>query len=141
MSEKPVITGSRTAVMVAIATINEELSKLSNKEAREALTMVVALRNLRVIPMDRPIGLSPPNQKAIASGIERKGRRAVSQPKALWKSDPSWAIANEEHKKLVDQIKASSDPNLRKELAFQLHDMELKIRSLKQSLRGESQRA
>lgn len=99
--------------------------------------MVSANWNLRVISMDRPIGLNivQPAPAAIAT---KKGVRAKAQatPKAGWKSDPRWSAAIAVHSSLVDQIKQETDTVVKESLLGELRNCESGLKSLKLSLRG-----
>jgi hypothetical protein len=94
------------ALISAIAKINAELSLLSNKEVKEALTMIGSIRNLRIVSMDRPIGLtSGPTPRQTSIDV----RARASQPKrAAWRTNPQWTAMEKLHRDLVDRVKAAS---------------------------------
>jgi transaldolase len=124
---------SPSGQLAAIAAINRALDTLSNKEAKEVLTMVCSIRNLRVVSMDRPIGL--PLQSAPPKTVTQVSSRKAT-PKATWKSDPRWGEIDKRHSTLVEQIKHDSDTTVKETHIEDLRKLELDMKSLKQQLRG-----
>jgi len=125
-------------VFAAIAVILGELNKLSNKEAREVLTMVSAVRNLRVVSMGGTIvpnmvGMRPPPGFQGGGPQERKTK---STPPAPWKSQAKWREANVAHAALVDRVKKEQDQEVKDGLISKLRDSEIAMKSLKRELRG-----
>jgi hypothetical protein len=128
---------SPSSLLAAIATIDRILSGLSKKEAKEALMMVSVTRDLRIISMNRPIGLPvtfPPKTESQASG-----RKAT--PKAPWKSDSRWSEMNKIHTDLVNQIKDESSAIAKDHLIELLRQHEFKMKALKHQLQGFHQPA
>jgi hypothetical protein len=123
--------------MAAIAAISCELDKLSNKEVKEALTMVSSVRNLRIISMDRPIGLpiqsAPP--KVRSPGSQKEVSRKAT-PKATWKSDPRWVDVDRRHSELVSQIKTEPDAIAKGTAITSLRELEGEMKILKHQLQG-----
>jgi hypothetical protein len=135
--ENPKLEFSST-FLTAIAVMKAELSKLTNKEAKEVLTMLSSIRNLRIVAMDRPIG------RPIAesgggpdTGPSPKGRKN-SQPSAPWKADPRWKSAIADHSKLVTSLKTETDAIAKASLLVLLRDSELALKALKRELQGHS---
>jgi hypothetical protein len=124
---------SPSSQLAAIAAINCALDSLSNKEAKEVLTMVCSIRNLRIVSMDRPIGL--PIQSAPPKTVTQVSSRKAT-PKATWKSDPRWVDIDERHTHLVEQIKHDSDVTTKESHIELLRQLELDMKTLKQQLRG-----
>jgi hypothetical protein len=122
------------ALYAAIAVIGAELSKLSNKEAKEALTMLGSVRNLRVVSADRPIGLST-GQVRNRPSIDVRARTSRPQ-KVAWKSDPRWIREEKLHSDLVDQIKSETNSIEKSALICRLRQQEADMKTLKHQLSG-----
>jgi hypothetical protein len=128
-------------LMDAIAYINSKLTLLSNKEAREALTMVASVRNLRLVSMDRPIGrpidqLPRPTKvgKPARAGGGCTGLSARTPP--TWKLNPDWIASNKKHSELVSKIKGSSDSKEKESLIKELREIEVGMKLYKRKLVG-----
>jgi hypothetical protein len=120
--------------LLAIANISSELSKLSNKKAKEVLTMLSSIRGLRIVSMDRPIGLPQDKPKPMTSrGVRGPGPRPK---RASWKSDPGWVRMEKLHTDLVSAIKTESNPEGKARLVADLRNLESEMKSLKLSLLG-----
>lgn len=116
--------------------VNESLSELSNKEARDLLTMVGSIRNLRVVSADRPIGLtSVPQARSRISRASFPDRTIVPKP-ATWKKKPEWLAAIAAHRVLVTSLKDPINANRRDGLLTDLRKQEAEMKTLKQSLQG-----
>jgi len=125
-------------IMEATASINAILQGLSNKEAKEVLTMASSIRNLRVVSMDRPIGLNI-QKSAPPVGSNRQPSRARPK-KAEWKNNPEWVAAEAEHSRLISLLKSSSSFN-KDEIIGQLRQHEANMKLLRQQLGGCQERA
>jgi len=125
----------------AVAEIKSVLDRLSNKEASQALTMLAALRNLRVISMDRPIGPSgtPANQTPKATARKVKGEGKT--PPAAWKQDVRWENAQLVHRGIIAVIKTNTDPTKVESMTSDLRQHEQRMKDLKQELQGKLQTA
>jgi len=121
-------------VLEAVRTIAEALSGLTNKQSQQALAMVTSLRNLRVVPMDRPIGNNQPAVKK-TTGESSSGK---SSPRASWKQNAQWSAAQQQRNELVAAVKSSSSEADRLLLVEELHAFEERMKALKQSLRGST---
>lgn len=129
----------RKELLEAIATISSELSKLSNKEAKEALTMVSSSRNLRVVPLQSAI--APNSAIRRPAGIPRSGmeRAAKATPPAGWKQSSEWRSASAEHDSMVAALKGEPDANKRQAILKALRESEVQLKLLKRKLRGFQQ--
>jgi hypothetical protein len=123
----------------SITAVMEILSHHSNVEVKELLAMVSASRNLRIVSMDRPIGLPTVTVRGVNTGVStRTDPKAPSKtPKASWKGDAKWVAADAEHTRRIELIKGERDENRRATLARELHEYEATvIKPLKLQLRG-----
>jgi len=126
-------------VMTAVTAIQAALAGLSNREARDALTMVASLRNLRVVSMDRPIGNNQsgaPSTKA--PGQQSEARSKGPTPPAGWKQNPQWLAANADHAQRVSELKTIEDEDLKSRRLTELRQLESDMKTLKQQLQGSS---
>jgi hypothetical protein len=115
--------------------VKKLFSMLSNKEAREVMTLVGSTMNLRVIPMDRPIGqaivvASPGNPRR----LPMKGS-ATAQPEAKWKRDSRWVEISTRHKALVQSLK-SAKADEKAGFLSALRIVEIEMKELRESLRS-----
>jgi hypothetical protein len=122
-------------LLQSIAIATEELNKLSNKEAKELLTMLCSIRNLRVVSMDRPIGLS--SAPAVRSRVTRGSypERTIVPKRAAWKSHPEWVSAIAEHTKTVETLKTAREEE-KPTIVGILRSIEQSMKPLKQKLMG-----
>jgi len=122
------------AFIAAIAAVNTELSKLSNKEAKELITIVSSTRGLNVRSAYVPIGsiITQAPKRAIAP----KGAKQPS--KAAWKSDPRWISIEGQHKTLVGRIKSEIDLSVKNGLVSDLRKLEADMKALKHGPLGVS---
>jgi len=95
--------------------------------------MISSVRGLRIVSMDRPIGL--PVQSAPPKTVTQVSDRKAT-PKATWKSDPRWVAIDDSHSNLVEQIKRTSDAIAREALISNLREEEAKMKVLKHQLQG-----
>jgi hypothetical protein len=123
-------------VFSATAEIQKILSGLSNKEATQALTMVAALKNLRVISMDRPIGQSAPSAPGPTPAKAKKEKGQNKTAPSSWKLTQEWKAAEEIHQGIVAQIKSEKDSTIVESLRSHLREQEETMKALKQKLRG-----
>jgi hypothetical protein len=111
----------------AIASISAILSGLSNREAREVITMVSSVRNLRVVSMDRPIGRPTP--------MEEKPNKAKKANKpSPWKKNPEWVAAVAARSTIVERLKAN--PGNSQAILADLRKQESAMKDLKRQLLG-----
>jgi len=123
-------------VLEAVGLISSALAGLSNKQSQQALSMVAALSNLRVVSMDRQMGIPPAAPKAKSE----KSGKAKPPPPAAWKQDKRWADLEAEHSTIVGQLKASNPGDV-ENLNVQkiaLRKTEERMKVLKQELKGKS---
>jgi len=124
----------------SITSVMEILSQHSNVEVKELLSMVSASRNLRIVSMDRPIGLPTVTVRGGNTGVTtRTDTKTPSKPtpKASWKADAKWVAADAEHTHRIELIKGEPDENRRATLSRELHEYEATvIKPLKLQLRG-----
>jgi len=100
--------------------------------------MLAALKNLRVISMDRPIGQSgaAPAQPSEAKAKKEKGEGKT--PPAAWRNTKQWKEAEEIHQGIVAQIKSvKEDPTKVESLRSHLREQEATMKVLKQELQGK----
>jgi len=98
--------------------------------------MIASLRNLRIVSMDRPIGLStvqPPPRVITRGGVREISRNT---PRASWKSDPKWISATAEHTTIIDQIKSATNAIAKEELLGTLRNNESYLKTLRRELQG-----
>jgi len=124
-------SSSATKILEAVQLLTEALSGLSNKQCREALSMVAAPKNLRVISMDRPVGN---NQPTVNRPI---GRKPKATPAAAWKQRPEWISAVADHATAIAAVKSASTEADRSQRVRSLREIEDHMRALKLSLQGK----
>jgi hypothetical protein len=131
----------RKELLEAIATISSELSKLSNKEAKEVLTMVCSNKNLRVVPLQSAI--APNSVIRRPPGIPRKPneRAAKATPPAGWKKTSEWCSATAKHDSMVSALKKEPDLDRRRIILEDLRESEVQLKILKRKLQGFQQAA
>jgi len=124
------VAASAAKMFSAAAEIKKILDGLSNKEAQQALTMVAALKNMRVTSMDRPIG-----QTIVAKKDSAKAEPHSAPKKATWKQDAQWVKAEGDRARIVADIKKAGDSEL-ESLQVSLRQQEDLMKVLKRELNG-----
>jgi len=124
------VAASAAKMFSATAEIKKILDGLPNKEAQQALTMVAALKNLRVTSMDRPIG-----QTVVTKKDSPKGESAAAPKKATWKQDAKWVAAEGDRARIVADIKKAGETDL-VSLQLALRQQEELMKALKRELNG-----
>jgi len=138
-------SGLSPEALAALAVVSSALSGLSNKEAREVLTMAAATRQLRVTSMLAPIGAT----QGVARPTQSGGHRAVASaepakkqappPPAAWRQSEAWKEASANRATIVAQLKECADDSQREALVGRLRSTEASLRTLKQKLQGKGE--
>jgi hypothetical protein len=128
--------GSSSAFALA-EQISQLLAKASNKNAKQALEMVAALRGLRVISADRPIGLTNVGKQQPTTN-QKKPKAAGKQPApAAWKQTPEYKQAIASRESCLSKVKSHpADDEEKKHLLAALHAADAVLKNLRQSKAG-----
>jgi len=128
--------GSSSAFALA-EQISQLLAKASNKNAKQALEMVAALRGLRVISADRPIGLSNVGKQQPTTN-QKKPKATGKQPvPAAWKQTPEYKKAIASREACLSKVKSHpADDEEKQHLLAALHAADAVLKNLRQSKAG-----
>jgi len=138
-------SGLSSEAIAAIAAMTTALAGLSNREAREVVTMVAASRQLRVTSMMAPIGSTQGVARPAQSGGINKvasaapAKKQAPPPPAAWKQDAKWKEASAARATIVAELKECDDNSRREVLIGRLRSMETSLKTLKQQLQGKGE--
>lgn len=132
---------------LAVFEINKILKGFSSTKAHNILSMVGALKNLRVVSMDRPLGAPQPlGQKVLNTSVQKPSKGSpVKQANPLKKSDEYIRLSSE-HKETINSLRvlnpagknssSSSNQSKVETLIERKKELELKLKELRSSPSG-----
>lgn len=111
--------------------------ELSNAEVKRVLESVAASRNMRVVSMDRAIAQNVHPKPAIAVRDTAAPKGQARKSKVQWKQDRSWVDVNKRHQEVKAALLVCIDDQRQPQLLSELRQVELEMRSLRDSLRAK----
>jgi hypothetical protein len=138
MAPSQAIAGEGVNLFGVASMIEQQLKGLSNKEAMKVLMMVGSIHGARIIPIDRPIGLSNVGKiRPATAGEVSKSKRGVATPPAAYKQTDAYKRLVASRMQIVTTIKSLSPAELSKTTYVdELREIEQKLKLFKSSTAG-----
>jgi hypothetical protein len=116
------------------------LSQFSKSAQRKAMTMVLALRGSRSVPIGIPIGNNSTRATVVDAGSESKSfpqkrKGPARKPKAEWRNNARWLQADAERSAIVSNLKVETNGRRKTALIASLRLQEEGMKALKAELR------
>jgi hypothetical protein len=117
------------------------LDSLTRKEKGEVLTMLASLQGLRVVSAFAPIGgvevSQKPRSNTIVKGQGRMKGDSRPAPSAAWRLDYEISQCQGRRSELVALIKVEQDPDRKRHLLDEVHEIEQRVKRRKLSFRNQ----